>query len=231
MRWEMRDGDYQLSPTSSMFFKAVPRPPYPVPLLLAALTGNIASGKSEVARIFADLGATVIDADELAREVVLPGTRALASIVARWGTRILQSDGTLDRGALRSIVFANPADREALNKIVHPEVRLRRDELVAEARARGDEVVLAVIPLLFETGMNREFGTVILVDAPEDVRLARLMKRSGVDPSEGRRMLAAQMPASQKRNVSDIVIENDSTIDALRAKVEDAWKDLLQRQG
>ena len=157
--------------------------------------------------MFADLGATVIDADELAREVVRPGTRALASIV-----------------------FANSADREALNKIVHPEVRLRRDELVAEARTRGDEVVLAVIPLLFETGMNAEFGTVVLVDAPEDVRLARLLKRSGLDPSEGRRMLAAQMPSSQKRDFADIVIDNDSTIDVLREKVENAWKDLLQKR-
>ena len=209
---------------------AAPCTQYPVPLLLAALTGNIASGKSEVARMFADLGATVIDADELAREVVRPGTGALASIVSRWGTGILQPDGTLDRGTLRSIVFANAADREALNRIIHPEVRLRRDELIAEARARGDEVVLSVIPLLFETGMNTEFGTVILVDAPEDVRLARLLKRSGLDASEGRCMLAAQMPSSQKRDFADIVIDNDSTLDALREKVENAWKDLLRRR-
>ena len=179
--------------------------------------------------MFADLGATVIDADDLAREVVRPGTRALASIVSRWGMDILQPDGSLDRGALRSIVFADPAAREALNAIVHPEVRRRRDELVAEAGARGDEVVLAVIPLLFETGLDREFGTVILVDAPEDVRLERLLKRSSLDISEARRILAAQMPSSEKRNVSDIVIDNDSTIDALRGKVESAWKELLQR--
>jgi hypothetical protein len=103
-------------------------------LLLVALTGNIASGKSEVARIFEDLGATLIDADELAREAVRPGTKALAAIVARWGKRVLNADGTLNRGVLRSIVFADPNEREALNAIVHPEVG-RRQELVADARS------------------------------------------------------------------------------------------------
>ena len=146
-------------------------------MLLVALTGNIASGKSEVARILADLGATLIDADELSREVVRPGTRALSAIVSRWGERVLNPDGTLNRGMLRSIVFADPAERKALNAIVHPEVGRRRSELVADARARGDAAVVAAIPLLFEAGLEREFDRVILVDAPEDVRLARLVEK------------------------------------------------------
>lgn len=193
---------------------------------LVALTGNIASGKTEVARIFADLGATLIDADELSREVVRPGTPALAAIVARWGKRVLHPDGTLDRATLRSIVFASPEEREALNAIVHPEVRKRRDQLVEEARARGDAVVIAAIPLLFETGLERDFDLVILVDAPDDVRLERLVRRRGIGTAEARRMMAAQMPAASKRARADIIIDNDSTLEALRPVVERAWEEL-----
>jgi dephospho-CoA kinase len=195
-------------------------------LLLAALTGNIASGKTEVARIFADLGATVIDADELAREVVRPGTPALAAIASRWGKRVLLADGTLDRAALRSIVFASSAERAELNAIVHPEVRKRRDQLVSEARARGDVVLIAAIPLLFEAGLEQDFDRVILVDAPDDVRLERLVHRRGIDEAEARRMMTAQMPAATKRPRADIVIENDSTLQALRPVVERAWSQL-----
>ena len=195
-------------------------------LLLVALTGNIASGKTEVARIFADLGATVIDADELSREVVRPGTPGLAAIVKRWGTRVLLPDGTLDRAALRSIVFSRPAERAALNAIVHPEVRRRRDQLVEEARARGDALVIAAIPLLFETGLEGNFDQVILVDAPDGVRLERLVHRRGIGAAEARRMMAAQMPVASKRTRADIIIDNDSTLEALRPAVERAWKEL-----
>jgi dephospho-CoA kinase len=195
-------------------------------VLLVALTGNIASGKTEVARIFAGLGATLIDADEVSREVVRPGTSALAAIVARWGKRVLRPDGTLDRAALRSIVFASPDEREALNAIVHPEVRKQRDRLVEEARARGDAVVIAAIPLLFETGLERDFDKVILVDAPDDVRLERLLQRRGIGAAEAKRMMAAQLPAASKRPRADIIIDNDSTLEALRPAVERAWEEL-----
>lgn len=196
-------------------------------MLLVALTGNIASGKSEVARIFADLGATVIDADELSRDVVRPGTPALAEIVRRWGNRVLHADGSLDRAALRAIVFADPQERTALDRIVHPEVRKQRDVLVSEARTRGDAVVIAAIPLLFEAGMQHEFNRVVLVDAPEDVRLRRLLWRSGMEEAEARRIMDAQLPSSAKRLGSDIVIENNSSLDALRKSVERAWAQLI----
>jgi dephospho-CoA kinase len=196
---------------------------------LIGLTGNIASGKSEVARFLAALGATIIDADELAREVVRPGTPALAAIAERWGRRMLRADGSLDRAALRKVVFASEADRSHLNAIIHPEVRRRRDELVEEARTRGDAVVVAVIPLLYEVGMERDFDRVILVDAPEDVRLARLVQGRGLDVDEARRMMAAQMPATEKRRRADIVIENDSDLDALRRAVEHVWQGLTTR--
>jgi dephospho-CoA kinase len=198
-------------------------------VLSVALTGNIASGKSEVARMLADLGATVIDSDELAREVVQPGSPGLTAIVKRWGTEMLQPDGTLDRAALRTIVFNYPAEREALNEIVHPEVRRRRDELTAEAKARGDAVLVAVIPLLFETGLEREFDRVILVDAPDDVREARLLKRNSLGVDEARRMMAAQMPARIKRQKSHVVIENNSGLEALRQSVERVWADLARQ--
>jgi dephospho-CoA kinase len=197
-------------------------------LLLVALTGNIASGKSEVARIFEDLGATLIDADELAREAVRPGTKALAAIVARWGKRVLNADGTLNRGVLRSIVFADPNEREALNAIVHPEVGRRRQELVADARGRGDRVLVAAIPLLFEAGLERDFDRVILVDAPEEVRLSRLLQHRGIGLEEARRIMAAQMPAAAKRLRADIVIDNDSTLEELRGAVERVWAELTR---
>ena len=197
-------------------------------MLTVALTGNIASGKSEVARILAELGATVIDADDLAREVVRSGEPALEAIVKRWGTGVLRPDGSLDRPALRAIIFADAAERVALNAIVHPHVRKRRDELVSEARARGDAVVVAVIPLLFETGLERDFDRVVLVDAPEDVRQSRLLKRSAIAAAEARRMMDAQMPVQAKRTRSDFVIENDADLAALRRSVERVWGDLTR---
>ena len=195
-------------------------------MLLIALTGNIASGKSEVARIFADLGATVIDADELARDAVRPDSPALAAIVSRWGNRVLSPDGSLNRAALRSIVFSSDSERAALNAIVHPEVKRLRNQLVAEARGRGDTIVVSAIPLLFEVGMEKEFDRVILVDAPDDVRLSRLVHRRGLSTAEAQRMMAAQMPASAKRPRADIVIENHHDLKALRRAVERVWHDL-----
>ena len=195
-------------------------------MLLVALTGNIASGKSEVGRIFADLGATVIDADDLARDAVRPGSAALDAIVSRWGKRVLSADGSLNRAAMRAIIFSSDADRQALNAIVHPEVKRLRDELVAKARARGDAVVVSAIPLLFEVGLEKDFDRVILVDAPDDVRLSRLVQRRGLSAADARRMMEAQMPASAKRSRAHIIIENDQDLKALRRAVERVWNDL-----
>jgi dephospho-CoA kinase len=195
-------------------------------VVLVALTGNIASGKSEVARIFADLGATVIDADDLAREAVVPGSPALEAIVSRWGKRVLNNDGSLNRAALRSIIFSSDVERLALNAIVHPEVKRLRDGLVDEARTRGDAVVVSAIPLLFEVGLEQEFDRVILVDAPDDVRLSRLVQRRGFSAADAQRMMNAQMPASAKRSRAHFVIENEKDLKALRRAVERVWKDL-----
>lgn len=198
-------------------------------MLLVALTGNIASGKSEVARVFAARGARVIDADVLAREVVEPGTPALAEIAARWGTRILHADGSLDRAALRRIVFADPAEREALNAIVHPRVEARRRELLAAAEREGVPIVVADIPLLFEVGLADRFDRVVLVDASESARRQRLVTHRGVPEADARAMIASQMPAAEKRKRAHIVIENDGTLDELRARAERVW-DMLARE-
>jgi dephospho-CoA kinase len=198
-------------------------------VLLIGLTGNIASGKSEVARIFADLGATVIDADELSRDAVQPGSPALRAIVARWGDRMLNADGTLNRSALRSIVFSKEEDRRALNEIVHPEVKRLRDLLISEARARGVDVVVSAIPLLFEAGLEKEFDRIILVDAPDDVRLSRLVHRRGLSEGEARRMMDSQLPASEKRSRAHVVIDNDHDLKALRRAVERAWHDVTDQ--
>src|SRR5215213_5551827 len=119
-------------------------------MLLVGLTGNIASGKSTVAQLLSERGATIIDADVLARRAVERGTQAFDAIVKRWGTSVLAPDGHLDRGALRRVVFGNPRELDALNDIVHPEVERLRDDRIAEARARGDRIVVCDIPLLFE---------------------------------------------------------------------------------
>ena len=195
-------------------------------MILVGLTGNIASGKSTVARLLAAHGATIIDADALARRAVEPGSPALRAIVARWGNALLLDDGTLDRAALRRIVFANPAELEALNAMVHPEVRRLCDEDVAAARARDDRLVVCDIPLLYEQDMEREFARVILVHAPEDVRLERLMRDRGLSRDDAMLMIVAQMPAELKRARADLVVENASTLEALEARVNEVWRTL-----
>ena len=198
-------------------------------MLLVGLTGNIASGKSTVARRLVARGATLVDADLLAREAVRPGTPGLARIVARWGEGVLAPDGVLDRGALRARVFGNADDLEALNAIVHPEVGRLRDAAVAAARARGDAIVVCDIPLLFEKDMAGEFDAIVLVDAPRSVRLERLVRDRGLREPEAMAMLAAQMPAELKRARADHVIDNDGSLSALEARVDAVWDALQAR--
>lgn len=197
-------------------------------MLVVGLTGNIASGKSAVARRLAARGVPVIDADVLARDAVVPGSPALAAIVARWGDGVRAADGTLDRAAMRRIVFADPVERAALDTIVHPAVKARRDIQLAAARARGERVIVCDIPLLFEAGLTGDVDVILLVDAPRDVRLARLVRDRGLGRDEALAMIDAQMPAEAKRPRADYVIENDATLDALRERVDAAW-DAIRR--
>jgi dephospho-CoA kinase len=198
-------------------------------MLLVGLTGNIAAGKSTVARLLAERGATVVDADVLAREAVRPGTPALAAIVERWGAGVLAPDGVLDRPALRARVFGAPDQLAALNAIVHPEVARLRDDAVAAARARGDRAVVCDVPLLFENDLAGEFDLVVLVDAPRDLRLERLVHDRGLREPEAMAMLAAQMPAELKRARADHVIENAGSREALAAQVDALWRSLHAR--
>jgi dephospho-CoA kinase len=200
-----------------------------IQVLRVGLTGNIASGKSTVARVWARHGARIIDADQLARRAVEPGSPGLKEVVSAFGAGVLDPGGALDRGALRRVVFRDPEARGRLEAIVHPEVaRLRADEEAA-AEAEGARVVVNDIPLLFEVGLEDEFDLVILVDAPEEVRHERLVRERGLDAAEARRMIEAQLPAAVKRGRAEVVIENEGTVAELEARAEEVWRELEAR--
>jgi dephospho-CoA kinase len=195
-------------------------------MLIVGLTGNIGSGKSTVARMLSERGATIIDADVLARRAVELGTPAYAKIVARWGRAVVSPDGHLDRAALRRVVFADQGQLEELNEIVHPEVERLRDRLLEQARARGDRIVVCDIPLLFEKGMADRFDRILLVDAPRPIRLERLLQDRGLQTTEAMEIIAAQMPAELKRARADYIIENAGTLTQLERRVQDLWASL-----
>ena len=197
-------------------------------MLLVGLTGNIASGKTTVAQLLSERGATIIDADVLARRAVERGTSAFDAITRRWGTSVLAPDGHLDRAALRRAVFGNPRELEALNDIVHPEVERLRKQRIDEARARGDRIVVCDIPLLFEKKMVERFDRILLVDAPRPLRLERLVSDRGLRETEAMDMIAAQMPADLKRARADFVIDNGGTLTELESRVAEIWASLVQ---
>jgi dephospho-CoA kinase len=200
-------------------------------MLLVGLTGNIGSGKSTVAQMLSERGATIIDADVLARRAVELGTAAFEKIVARWGAEVLAPDGHLDRAALRRVVFSDHEQLEELNQIVHPEVERLRTRLVEQARKRGDRMVVCDIPLLFERHMTDRFDRIILVDAHRGVRLERLVKDRGLRETEAMDMIAAQMPAELKRARADFIVENDGTLTQLERRVQDVWSALASDAG
>jgi dephospho-CoA kinase len=192
------------------------------------LTGNIGSGKSVVADMLSERGATIVDADLLAREAVTPGSPALDAIVKRWGPSVLDTEGSLDRSALRKIVFHDRDELEALNEIVHPEVlRLRGAELDA-AKARGERVVVCVAPLLFERHLADNFDFIVLVDAPRALRLERIVRDRGLQEAEAMEMIASQMPADLKRARADWVIENVGSMEDLQHEVDRLWGELAK---
>lgn len=195
-------------------------------MLLVGLTGNVGAGKSTVAQLLSERGATIIDADVLARRAVELGTLAYDKIVHRWGPAVVAPDGHLDRAALRRVVFGDHEQLEELNQIVHPEVERLRSRLVDQARKRGDRVVICDIPLLFERHMTDRFDAIILVDAHRALRLERLVEDRGLRETEAMDMIAAQMPAELKRARADFIIENDGTLTELERRVQDVWAEL-----
>jgi dephospho-CoA kinase len=203
-------------------------------MLHVALTGNVASGKSTVAELFREWGATIIDADRLVREAQQPGSDTLARIAERFGPGVLTDTGELDRDAVRDLVFTDAAARRDLEAIVHPAVWRRRDALLEEARARGDRVVVSDIPLLFEVADAGRFpleslDAIVLVDAPADVRRARLVELRGIEPAEADRMIAAQLPSERKRNRATWVIDNDADLATLVRRARHVWDALADR--
>jgi dephospho-CoA kinase len=191
-----------------------------------ALTGNIASGKSTVARLFAEWGATVIDADQIVHALQRPGTPELAAIAARFGPAVVSPEGVLDRATLRRLVFSDPAARQDLNAIMHPAVARERERRMEAARAHGAKVVISDIPLLFEVMDPARFDAVILVDAPVDVRRGRLMKMRQLDRAAADAMIGAQLPSDQKRARSTYVIDNDGDFERLATRARAVWDQL-----
>jgi dephospho-CoA kinase len=191
--------------------------------LIIGLTGGSGAGKSAVAGRLAELGAVIIDSDVLAREVVAPGTEGLAEVVAAFGPSVLDDAGALDRPALGRTVFGDDDARRRLESIIHPRVRARAAELVAAAPP--DAVVVNDVPLLVEKGY--QFPLVIVVQAPLDDRLERLARDRGMSRAEAESRIAAQATDEQRRAVADVVIDNDGTLDDLRARVDAVWRDVL----
>lgn len=195
-------------------------------MLRVGLTGGIASGKSVVAAALAERGATVVDADVLAREVVEPGTPGLAAVVRRFGPGVL-ADGRLDRAMLARLVFADGAARRDLEAIIHPAVLRRAAEI--EAAAPSDAIVVHVIPLLVEAGLQAGFDVLVVVDAEPEVQLARLRERDDLDQAAAAARLAAQAGRHERLAVADLVVDNNSTPAALAGKVDRLWADLRGR--
>jgi dephospho-CoA kinase len=199
-------------------------------MLLVGLTGGIGAGKSTVARMLADRGAVVIDADELARRAIAPGTDGFARVVESFGGDVIGPDGDLDRGRIAGIVFADDDRRRALEAIVHPEVvRLFAEEI--QAYRDSDAIVVYSVPLLAETGVADGFDLVVVVVADVDRRIERLMRDRGMGPEEVRARVAAQFDDEERAKVADVLLDNDGEPERLVPQVNKLWTDLMKREG
>lgn len=199
-----------------------------MPALRVGLTGGIGSGKSEVARRFAARGAVVVDADKLAREVVEPGTPGLAAVIAEFGRGVLLPSGALDRGRLGEIVFAEPDRLACLNKIVHPLVAERAQELFEAAP--DDAVVVYDVPLLAENDLASLYDLVVVVDASTETQVRRLVRSRRMTEDQARARIAAQAKREERLAVADIVIDNDGPFGRLGAQIRVVWEELQRRR-
>lgn len=197
-------------------------------MLLVALTGNIASGKSTVAQALSSRGAVMVDSDLAARDAVAPGTPALAAIVSQFGQQMRRADGSLDRAALGRLVFGDAMAREALEKIIHPAVEAARVLAVEHARAAGASIVICDIPLLFEARLAWHFPRILLVDAPEAVRIERLVRDRAMLPADADSRVRAQLPAALKRPRADLVLDNGGERAALTPQLAASWARLAR---
>tara|TARA_R110002049_G_scaffold86752_2_gene220265 strand:- start:3266 stop:3880 length:615 start_codon:yes stop_codon:yes gene_type:complete len=176
--------------------------------MIIGLTGGIGSGKSTVARAFETLGAASVDADDVAREIVLPGEPALLAIKNRFGDQVMHHDGTLNRAALRDIIFKDPEQRQWLESVTHPKIRERLLQHLAQLKTQGAPYVLLVSPLLFESGQNALANRAVVVDVPQALQLSRTQQRDGVSESQVHAILAAQLSREQRLAQADDVIDN-----------------------
>jgi len=191
---------------------------------LVGLTGGIATGKSTVASMLSQLGARIIDADELAREIVHPGQEAWREIVETFGQEILREDKSIDREKLRKKVFRDTEARKRLESITHPRIRSLAQQRMQQLAAEGAKIVVYMAPLLFENQVHLWLRPVILVACDAATQKRRLQKRDGLNDEEIQQHLKAQMSLEEKRELADFIIENTGTLDSLRKRVEEVWQ-------
>ncbi|MBL0386273.1 dephospho-CoA kinase [Tumebacillus sp. ITR2] len=197
--------------------------------MIAGLTGSIATGKSTVSALFEALGAVIIDADKIVRQVQQPGQKAYEDIVEAFGEEILLPDGALDRAKLGALVFGNEANRTRLNGIVHPRVREERDRQTQAALALDpNAVIIWDIPLLIETGMHTQVDKTIVVYVDAETQLARLLSRDELPLEAARQRIAAQMPIEEKKRYADFLIDNRGTLQETQAQVRKIWEELAE---
>ncbi|MBE9912441.1 dephospho-CoA kinase [Paenibacillus donghaensis] len=192
--------------------------------MIIGLTGGIATGKSTVSALLVDKGALLVDADQIAREVMLPGHPVLVEVIAHFGQVVLLADGTLDRKKLGDIVFNNPAERKALNEITHPAIRKEiREQMETLERKHPDKLVVVDIPLLYESGLESMFERVMVVYAPQSVQQQRLMQRSGLNGDEAMARIRSQMDIEEKKLKADIVIDNSGSAEETKHQIDEFW--------
>ena len=195
-------------------------------MIVVGLTGGICSGKSTVAAMFSNLGAIVIDADQVAREVVEPDQPLFEVVASTFGRDVVGSDGRIDRGRLGAIVFADPAARRRLEALLHPAIIEECERRIREAEVAGTAVCLVDAALLIESGWHTRCHAVILVEASEAVRLDRLMQSRGLSRDEAMQRIQSQMPQGEKRRFSHYVIENDGSLEETERQVKTVWEQL-----
>jgi len=199
-------------------------------MIVAGLTGGIATGKSTVAAIFEEAGARLIDADRIARDAVRKGAPAYHDTVAHFGEAVLQGDGEIDRKRLAAVIFNDPAEQQALERIVHPQVKqeiTRRLDLMR--RETPDALVIVDVPLLFESGMDRGLAAAIVVYVPEQIQLERLMARDALTQPEALARIRAQMPIEKKKSLATLVIDNSGSLERTRDQTLEVYRRLSQQ--
>lgn len=195
----------------------------PTGIRVIGLTGGVATGKSSVALFFAERGVPVIDADQIARDAVLPGTPALKQIISLFGREVLTQDGVLDRRRLGELIFSDIEKRRQLEGILHPEIRRRAEERIALAAESGHQRLIYMAPLLIEAGATDRVDTVWVVTVRPEIQLERLMRRDGINREQAQRIVDSQMPLAEKERCGSIVIDNSGSEAQTRMILESVW--------